>query len=545
MRTFSTRSAFRFGLRALLFAPVFIIGETCTKLTEVPHDALTTQTAFHTDQEVLAGVAGVYAQMRAVEWVGFITLEELTTDVAVVPTRGSDWYDNGQWLDLHRQTWSPNSAGTLAFVDGAWNDLFSGVAKANLMIDVVTKAGSANKDQTVAELRVLRAWFYYMLQDMFGGVPLVETTELKQYARSKRTDVFAFIEKELIAALPNLPDKWPTASYGRVTKGVANAILASLYINAGVFNKDCGPTDCTSVVNATAYNSCTVTVSGGKTGCQAAIDAANTLLTNNPNYHLNSNWFKNFSTDNKSSPENIFVIVHANNTQGIGGSWPMRTLHYNQLSTGQGGPWNGFATIAETYNKFSSTDDRRGMWLAGQAYSFENGQPVNDRNGKNLVFTTVIGDADAASEAEGVRFNKFPPQPSPPLGSAQPNDFTFFRLAEMYLIRAEAENELGQTAAALTDLNTIKQLHDPSNLYTANTQQGLRDAILNERLLEFAAEGKRRTDLIRHGKFLSWTEPSMLHGHTDKSAEKFRILFPVSINALGANPLLKQNAGYP
>src|SRR5437764_14562264 len=231
MRTFATRSALRFALRAMLVAPVFFVGETCTKLTEVPHDALTPTTAFHTDQEVLAGVAGVYAQLRNIEWVGYVILEDLTTDVAIVPTRGSDWYDNGQWLDLHRQTWSPNSSGTLAFVDGAWNDLFSGVAKANLMIDVVTKAGGANKDQTLAELRTLRAWYYYILQDMFGGVPLVTSTELKQYPRSKRTEIFSFIEKERTEPAPLLPAKWDASNYGRLTKGAANAMLASLELN--------------------------------------------------------------------------------------------------------------------------------------------------------------------------------------------------------------------------------------------------------------------------------------------------------------------------
>src|SRR5215831_9412860 len=193
MRKFSIR-VLRFGLRALLVAPVFFVGETCTKLTEVPHDALTPTTAFHTDAEVLAGVAGVYAQLRAIEWVGFITLEDLTTPDAIVPTRGSDWYDNGQWLDLHRQTWTANSSGTLAFVNGAWNDIFGAVAKANLMIDVITKANSGAKgDSTLAELRTLRAWDYYMLADMFGGVPLVTSTELKQYPRVSRDSVFHFI----------------------------------------------------------------------------------------------------------------------------------------------------------------------------------------------------------------------------------------------------------------------------------------------------------------------------------------------------------------
>jgi len=534
----------------LLFAPVFFVGETCTKLTEVPHDALTTATAFHTDAEVLAGVAGVYAQLRAVEWVGYIILQDLTTDVAIVPTRGSDWYDNGQWLDLHRQTWTSNSSGTLAFIDGAWNDLFSGVAKANLMIDVVTKAGGANANQTVAELRTLRAWYYYMLQDMFGGVPLVTTTELKQYPRSTRKEIFSFIEKELTESAALLPASWPAASYGRVTKGTANAILASLELNAGVFNKDCGPADCSAAVSATSYNSCSVTVGGGKTGCQAALDAANAVI-NSGTYTLNSNWFKNFSVDNKSSPENIFVVVHTNGTQAIGGNWPMRTLHYNQLNTGDGAPWNGFATTAEAYSAFTATgsDDRRGMWLQGQATSFETGQPVNDRTGKPLVFTATIPDADKADEAQGVRFNKFPPQPDPPHGSAQPNDFTFFRLAEMYLIKAEAENELGQTAAALTDLNLIHQKHDPSAVVAAGGQ-ALRDAILKERLLELSAEGKRRTDMIRHGKFLSWTESSV-HGVCGASPSTscparaaYRVVFPISVNSIGSNPLLTQNKGY-
>ena len=541
MRIFPTRSAVRFGLRALLVAPVFFVGETCTKLTEVPHDALTPTTAFHTDAEVLAGVAGVYAQLRAIEWVGFITLEDLTTDVAIVPTRGSDWYDNGQWLDLHRQTWTANSSGTLAFVDGAWNDLFSGVAKANLMIDVVNKAGGANKDQVSAELRTLRAWYYYMLQDMFGGVPLVTSTELKQYPRSTRKEIFSFIEKELTESAALLPASWDGSNYGRVTKGVANAILASLELNAGVFNKDCGPGDCAATVSANSYNSCSVTVGGGKTGCQAAIDAANAVI-NSGKYTLNTSWFKNFSTDNKSSPENIFVIVHTNGTQAIGGSWPMRTLHYNQLNTGWGNPWNGFATTAEAYSAFTATggDERVGMWLQGQAHTFEPpfGE-VNDRTGNKLIFTTQIPDADAATEGHGVRFNKFPPQPDPPTGQSQPNDFTFFRLAEMYLIRAEAELELGQTAAALTDLNFIHTKHDPSHPVAAAT----RDAILNERLLEFAAEGKRRTDMIRMGKFLSWTEAS-LHGVSSTPRAGFRVVFPISVNALGSNPQLVQNKGY-
>jgi len=519
-----------------MIAPVLFFGATCTNLTEVPHDALTTTSAFHTDAEITAGVAGVYAMLRNVEWVGYLTINELSTDVMIVPTRGNDWFDNGQWLDIHRQTWTPNSSGA-GFLDGAWNDLSSGIAKANLMIEIITKAAPSNGPILIAELRTLRAYYYMAMQDMFGGVPLVTSSELGQHPRATRSEVFAFIEKELLESRGTLPTSWDAAGKGRLTRGAANAMLASLYINSGVFNKNTG-------VNANAPNSCMTTVSGGKTGCQAAIDAVDALL-NLPGYSLNPDWKSNFSKDNKSSPENIFVILHTSAGQSIGGNFPMRTLHYNQLSTGDGGPWNGFATLAETYQQFDANDDRRSMWLAGQAFSFETGLPVNDRNAKPLVFTPAIVDADKASEAEGVRFNKFPPMPSPAHGGNQPNDFTIFRVAEMYLIKAEALNELGNPAAATTELARVHNPHNPGSPIAAGlTQAQLRDAIFKERLLELAGEGKRRTDLIRAGRFLKQWSTVMLHGKADKSAETYRILFPVPANQIASNPLLTQNPGY-
>lgn len=543
MMTSKLQSVRRFG-RALLAAPMLFVGSTCTSLTEVPHDALTPDNAFQNETELLAGVAAVYANLRAMEWVGYITLQDLTTDVSIVPTRGSDWYDNGRWLEIHRQTWAANSGSALDDMNGAWNNMFAGIAKANLMIDVVTKAGGASAPATLAELRTLRAWYYYMLQDMFGGAPpLVTTTELKKYPSSTRQEIYAFLVAELTAAVADLPATRPAAEFGRVTKSAANAILASVYLNSGVFNKNTG-------VNATAMNPCAAA------DCTAAITAADAVI-NSGNYSLSpaGQWANNFSTTNTNSPENIFVIVYTAESQNLGGCWPWRTLHYNQLASG-GGPWNGFATLAETYNKFTATDERRGMWLAGLQNSFDTGLPVNDRTGNPLNFTPAIPDADQANEAHGVRFNKFPPLPSATGGCGMPNDFPFFRLSEMYLIKAEAQNELGQTAAALTTLRIVHDLRDPgTSIAGLTTQAQLRAAILNERLLEFAAEGKRRTDLIRHGQFLNdWstgagcatnTAPcSMLNGKRDRTAATHLILFPVPVTQIGANPNLVQNPGY-
>jgi hypothetical protein len=367
---------------------------------------------------------------------------------------------------------------------------------------------------------------------MFGNVPIVTGTELKQYPSATRSEVFAFVEKELTESRPLLPTTWGASGYGRVTQGAADAILASLYINAGVFSKSTG-------VSATSYNSCNVPVAGGTNGCAAAIAAADRVI-NSGVYRLNPDWKNNFALNNETSPENIFVIVHVSD-QALGEDFPMRTLHYNQLNTGWGTPWNGLATLAEAYNAFDPADERRNMWLAGPQNSFETGLPAKDRTGAPLSFTIDIPDATQAGEGVGVRFNKFPPLPNAPSGPGHPNDFTFFRLAEMYLIKAEAELELGQTGPALVDLNTIHSRHfnPPQAVAAVN-----RDAILKERLFEFAGENKRRTDLIRFGKYLNQWSTTMLNGKRDQTSKPYLILFPIPATQISSNPLLKQNPGY-
>lgn len=517
--TMSSSTPFRrLTMRAMLLVPALMIIHACTNLTEVPKDALTPDNAFKTDAEVLAGVASVYAGLRGTMW-EYYNLSEITTDEIVVPTRGQDWYDNGRWLEIYKQTWTANSGSALEDMNGAWNNLFSGVARANLMIDVITKAGGPTAPTTLAELRTLRAWYYTMLMDFFGGVPLVTGTKVEATARVSRDSLFKFIESELNATRVVLPKSWPAGLEGRVTSGVADAILASNYLNAQVYTG-------------------TVTASGLQKGTarwQDAIAAADRVL-NSGVYTLAPNWRKNFTPDNHGSPENIFVIKHTDSPPGLGMSLPMRTLHYNQLSPG---PWNGFTTLAETYRTFDPADARRNMFLVGRQVSFNTGQPVNDRSGKPLIFTDTIGDVTAAAENEGPRFNKFSPLPGAPDGGSHPNNFPFFRLAEMYLIKAEAQNELGQTAAAIATVNIVRQRHfdPPKPLPAGLSQAELRTAIFNERLFELAAEAKRRQDMIRAGTYTNARR-------FKTSAPPTRILFPIPATQISTNPLLTQNPGY-
>jgi hypothetical protein len=531
MRTFLPKSISRVSPRAFLLAlaPALVWG--CTDLTETPKDALTPDNAFKTDAEITAGVASVYAGLRGMMW-SYWNLSEITSDEILVPTRGGDWYDNGRWLEIHRQGWAANSGSALDDMNGMWNDLFSGVARSNLMIDVIEKASltQAQKDVALAELRTLRAWYYYMLQDMFGGVPLATTTELAQRERATRTDIFTFITSELNAVRANLPTTRPAGDYGRVTQSAADAILANIYLNAGVFNRNTG-------INATSYNSCSVTV-GTQTGCAAAIAAADRVI-NSGRYSLATDWKKNFSIDNETSPENIFVLVHTA-TAGLGMSLQMRPLHYNQLVPA---PWNGFAAIAETYRAFDPTDDRRNVFLVGQQFSYNTGAAVNDRNGNPLVFTVDIANIEAANEAEGPRLMKYPPLPGAPAGDAHPNDFVFFRLAEMYLIKAEALLESGDPAGALSIVNMIRARHiTPPQPLAAVTQAD----ILRERLFEFTGEAKRRQDLIRHGRFTEQRTVCTTAGAicTKPARAAHIVLMPIPQTQMQNNPRLTQNPGY-
>ena len=518
MTTLNFRSLRRLAAGVMLFVPAQMVFSACTNLTEVPKDALTPDNAFHSDAEVLAGVASVYAGLRGTMW-EYYNLSEISTDEMIVPTRGQDWYDNGRWLEIYKQGFTSSSGATLTDVNGAWNVLFSGVARANLMIDVITKAGGPTAPTTLAELRTLRAWYYYMLMDFFGGVPLVTGTQVGATARVSRDSLFRFIESELNATRTVLPATRPSDQTGRLTAGAANAMLAGLYLNAQVY---LGTVSATGLTKGTAK-------------WTEAIAAADRVI-NSGQYVLATDWKKNFTPDNHDSQENIFYIANTNAQPGLGVSLPMRTLHYNQLSV-QGGPWNGFAAIADTYNAFDPADNRRNMFLVGQQQSFDTGLNVKDRAGNPLVFTVDIANENAAAENEGPRYNKFSPLPTALSGDSHPNNYPFFRLAEMYLIKAEALNEQGNTAAALVEVNRVRARQFSPAKPLALGQAALRDAIFAERLFEFAGEGKRRQDMIRAG-----TYTAARRFKTATTGNK--VLFPIPSTQLASNPKLIQNPGF-
>ncbi len=508
----------RYKLRNVLavasVASLLVGGQACTDLDAEVFDRAEASKFPANEEELLSTVGSTYGQLR-----GFLdpvlVLNEATTDELVVPTRGPDWYDNGSWQQMARHEWSPVSPGQ---INGSWEWAYRVIAGANINLAALEEStlDVEGKEAIIGELRMLRAFAYFWLMDMFGNVPIItEDTPAGNPPQNTRQEVYAFVEKEITEALPSLKDEAGVVAYSRFTKGAANAMLAKLYLNAEVYT--------------------------GTPQWQKALDAANAVMSAEAGYSLNPEYLENFAVNNGSNTdtyeENIFAIPYDKVLAG-GMNMHMRTLHYAQgaaygLSSN---PWNGFATRAEFYNMYSDEDKRKAMWLEGPQPS-ASGDVITfvdavDGKLKELNFTPQITSLEKAFGNEGVRNVKYEVQRNNTRND-QDNDLVVLRYADVLLMKAEALLQLGQTAEALALVNEVRARAGVDPLSTLTS-----DILLEERGRELAWEGWRRNDLIRFGKYISGT------WEFKNASEPYRDLFPIPSQQLSNNPNLKQNPGY-
>ena len=503
-------------LGALVLIPVgLMVG--CTDLKENPASLITKDAFYKNADEVTAGLASVYANLRN-QYEDYYALNQVSSEETVVPVRGSDWFDNGAWLELHKQGWTPSSVVGLREVTNIWNQQYQGVARANVVLEALNNVTIPNQAAIKAELRTLRALFYLDLMDVYGGVPIATDTKVEERAAKTRAEVWTFIETELKAARADLPKTW-AGQQGRVTQGAADAMLASLYINARIW---AGTPTATGITLGTAK--------------WAEASAAADAVINSGTYTLAANYKDNFLPTNQASTENI-LVVRGKAVDGLGFNRQYNALHYNSFSGGGG--WNGWSVVAETYGKFDPVDLRRSVVLAGPQVDLFTGAPVNDRAGNRLIFTPAIADINSATEGEGVRLYKYPLDAGR-AGNASGNDFALYRMAEMYLIKAEAQNELGNADVAIGLLNTVRaRAFSPAKpLATGQTQAAVRALVFNERLYELLGEGKRRQDQIREGTYSTGT------WFGKAATPAFKVILPIPQTQLNNNSKLVQNPGY-
>lgn len=494
----------------IIIAFVSLATISCTNLDENLYSQVDSDEYGKTPQEVETIVGGAYASLRGFkddlsnsyptsEYVYF--LNEVVSDEATIPTRGTDWFDGGRYQRAQRHTYTPLNEMVLS----AWRYCYQGVASVNGIIYQVEQSQLTEEAKATifAELRAVRAYYYYLLLDMFGNVPIVtdfEDTELP--SNSTRQEVFNFVEQELTETIPLLSEE---IIYGRFTQNVANTLLARLYLNAEVY------------VGVPRWQGC--------------IDACEKVK----GYVLEADYFSNFITENQGSMENIFVIPYDHKEGTVGNYLHSMTFHYlHRFTVSATGdyPWcaNGISAQPGVYSKFEENDKRKASMLAGEQINLNTGSVVIMDSGEPLVYTEEIENFTDAKQNEGVRLYKYEVKAGETW--ERDHDWVVMRYAEVLMMQAECYLRLGNEGLARTFVEQVSQragIEVPDNLDL--------DFLNDELLREFIFEGHRRTTNIRFGDYF---EPWWEKGSTPIELG----IFPIPQSERDKNTNLNQNPGY-
>lgn len=436
---------------------------------------------------------------------GIVNLQDFTAD-----GMKNRWGDDGLDQLTTASNWDENNK----FFRYLYNRVYYTVPQCNNLLVVLNSVSIDNKDQVVAEVRFLRSLAYYYMIDCFGkGVLVTEaqngvSTPLPE---STRTELFNFVESELVQAIEDLPQ---TNSYGRANKYVASMLLAKLYMNAEVYTGTPRYTDALTYINK---------------------------IINEGSYILDDNFVEVFSADNYMSSEIIFPLIadaivsqsFGNTTYIINGSMNSETMTTTLFGNpGGNDAWAGHRATKAWYGLFgplgSSTDDRAQLfWTSGHTYEMNDykewthGYPSTKF--RNTNFHSSSGTPTVFSST----------------------DFPLYRLSDVYLMYAEcARRGAGGTLSqATTYVNLVRNRSNATSIIESELTL---DFILDERGRELNLEGHRRSDLIRFGMFTggSYLWPwkgNALNGTSIPSTYK---LFPIPVQALQANSNLTQNPGY-
>ena len=554
----------------LIALSIFIILPACADLEEEVFDEVTVddieRLLENPTPEFLDNlVASVYAELipNFTER-NFFNLQESTSDISMTPTRlwqdpsRSDWFDGGRYVQLHTHTWDASEV----TVNTVWNLLQGGIA-AGLEVLAPFNTPAALDNPLIAprraEVQGLTAFYMWAIFDLYNQIPYIDQSTGENVVLTGDAAINEMI-RLLEAAMPNLPTKDQSRSGIVFSKGAAQALIARIHLNRAVY--------------LDRYSS------------QFSFDAADlnevisvtTDLIDNRGYSLATDYFRLFDgdSDNNSATDELIFVVNCVAGQTCNRAFTAMVMSQGQFAADAGSfrGWNGFCTLPEFVDSWDESDPRffeenypnepgaidpasyklnRGIQVGVQhgpvpvdanGIPTEGGTFKRDANGqlvieelKNFLRDNQVVDyakdvSLTSNQWAGARVFKYEyDTPGPGRWDTDINP-VIFRLADAYLMRAEAHLRNGNTRAALADVNAVRTARGAELL----TEIDL-DAMLDERGFEFYWESHRRTDLVRFGKFNdAWTDKPV----TDVNLR----VFPIPINALAASSKLAQNQGY-
>ena len=471
---------------------------------------------------------------------GIYDYNTLTTDEAMIPIRGGDWYDGGLWENMYRHQWNANDI----YFYNVWKYLFKAIVLSNQSLSIIDShknlLSARQTREFSAEVRAIRALFYYYAMDMFGRIPLVTSynVKLEQVVQNERSEVFHFIFNELQEVAPLLADEHSNVKgnyYGRVTRPVANFLLAKLALNAEIYTDD-NWTDGSRPNGKNIFFS----VNGEKKNAwETCIWYCEQLREEG--YELEKDYASNFAVHNETSQENIFTIPLDKNLYPNEYHYLFRSRHYQHGGAYGGASENGTcATIStvKAYGYATAHVDNRFYTNFYADTVFVDGKKVYLDNGEPLVYRPLELklnlSASPYKQTAGARVAKYEvDRTAYSDGKQVDNDIVLFRYGDALLMESEAKVRNGEDGSA--ELNAIRQ-RAGMPLVEANL-----DNILKERLLELVWEGWRRQDLIRFDKF---TKAYDQRTPIDGEETGFTTVFPIPQKCLDLNKSYKQNYGY-
>ena len=502
-------------------------------------------------------------------------LQEVGTDEFCLPTRGSDWYDGANYQKIHHHEYTQY----MAWVETGWTNFSMGVALAwDALEDLEQvdfdklKFPKGTRESMLNQQRALVASFYLDGLDFFGGVPLYTTTQSDVKGRSTDVETFNFIDSLLTLSLPELPkkEKLGEMETGQIRQAAAAALKARLYFNAKPY------------IGKEMYKEAAQI-------CQDIIDGKY------GKYELADRFQDIFGFHNETCKEIIWSVPSQNaKTETDGMYWDMMVpYNYKEYLGGLEGSGsnNGVGLtpsmdptgkrypykLGGAYAKFNDKDIRKkpyvyegngeysGMFIVGklvnplhpewvctgtreyadQVLTVVDKVGYFAKVGKDPQYPTVESLPSTIATAEEnscVRVVKRSPRPNQDEKKLKGNpDVPIIRLTEIYYMLAECKMRLGDKQGAAELINKVRRRYfengaDPDPVTAANLDKY---RMLDEWQIEFLAEGRRRTDLVRWDAYV--TEDWWDHKATNN--KNFN-RFPIHYSLIGANNLLKQNPGY-
>jgi len=514
---------------------------------EVPITTQMTPDVFPQNDAQYSQTAGaVYSAFRGEYSLSFFFMSTITTDEAILPARGGNWYDNAGYLKMHYHTWDKDHGAT----NYLWYTTEKTIGVTNQAYYILNNVmpEGANKKTTLAELRTMRAISYFIMMDFYGNVPLDTLYgDFEPRTNTPRAQVFEYIESELKKSINDLSDGTGASTYGRPTKWTAYALLAKMYLNAEYYTGTARWNDCIAV--------CDAVISSGK----FAIEPRATYL-------------KMFYPDNgPQMKEFIFAVpFDPSATPYPGTNGMMFRARYDvarSLQAKFGIPFKPSApmsTLPEFYAHFNDPGDiRNDQWLTGLQYMSDGVTPVTVKTTNKGYDQFYSGDDPAGSYTYqvnltpdiilrqnpdlfdcgndeiawnmGYRNIKFYPDKTS-TSRNQNNDVPYLRYSDVILMKAEAILRGGTATSGHTALSLVNMIRSNRSTTEAWSSVTLED-LYKERSREFVYEGWHRNDMIRFGKFEGkWGFKT--------NSETYRRILPIPTDAMKLNPKLVQNPGY-